>query len=396
MFLMLVALISSGCKKENEKNEETQIIKIAALLSKTGEWSNLGITSEAALKLGIDKINGDFESRKLAYRFELSVFDTKLTPSIALDTMEYLADNGFRIVIGPQSSSELAMIKSIADSFGILVVSQGSTASSLALAGDALFRYVPGDQIETKAMAKTMINAGKQAIVTLARNDVGNLGLQDALTSNFTNLGGTVVSAGTYDALETDFTIVLNEVKTRILQFSTSYSNAQIGVYLASFDEAVALFRKASVDPVLSGVNWYGGDGFTKNQDLLSDASATQFAIQTNFFSPEFGLPASAQSVWSPLLTEILNQCGQEADAFSLSAYDAINVIAKVVENNNGVPNTGSTFFNMFQSTSNSHMGATGSIILNVNGDRANGTFNYWGLTSAGGVIKWTLVGQSE
>ena len=385
-----------GCKKDHEETCETQTIKVAALLSKTGEWSNLGISSEAALQIGVAEINQDFENRGLPYRFELSVFDTELVPSIAVQKMEYLASNNFRLVIGPQSSSEMAAVKSIADSLGILVVSQGSTASSLSIANDALYRYVPGDQIEGAAMSNTLITAGKQALVTLARNDVGNVGLQNSLNTNFSNLGGTVVSAGTYEPLITDYSVALAEVKNQIIQFSSTYTNNQIAVYLASFDEAVALFNQASGDPVLSSVMWYGGDGFIKNQALLNDPLAAQFAFATSFFSPEFGLPASAESLWSPLLTSIFNACGQEADAFTLSAYDALKVMAKVVEQNEGIPATGSSLFNSFMTLSNTHVGATGSIALNANGDRANGSFNYWGLAFANGVYTWSLVGQSE
>jgi branched-chain amino acid transport system substrate-binding protein len=395
-FVLVLSLTFFGCRKDHEETCKIETIKVAALLSKTGEWSNLGISSEAALEIGVSQINQDFESRGLPYRFELSVFDTELTPSIALQNMEYLASNNFRLVIGPQSSSEMAAVKSIADSLGILVVSQGSTASSLSIANDALYRYVPGDQIEGAAMANTMITAGKQALVTLARNDVGNIGLQNSLNTNFSNLGGTVVSAGTYDPLATDYSVSLAAVKNQIIQYSASYSNTQIAVYLASFDEAVALFNQASGDPVLSSVNWYGGDGFIKNQALLNDPLAAQFAFATSFFSPEFGLPASAQNIWSPLLTSIFNACGQDADAFTLSAYDAIKVMAKVIEQNSGIPATGSSLFDSFMTLSNSHVGATGSIALNANGDRANGSFNYWGLAFANGVYTWNLVGQSE
>ena len=396
--IVVLTLTLFGCEKEHEHEEpcNRQTIKVAALLSETGEWSNLGITSEAALQIGVDEINQDFENRGIPFQFELSVFDTELVPSIALQKMEYLASNNFRLVIGPQSSSEMAAVKNIADSLGILVVSQGSTASSLSIANDALYRFVPGDQIEGAAMANTMITAGKQALVTLARNDVGNVGLQNSLNTNFSNLGGTVVSVGTYEPLTADYSVALADVKNQIIQFSSTYNNNQIAVYLASFDEAVALFNQASGDAVLSSVNWYGGDGFIKNQALLNDPVAAQFAFATSFFSPEFGLPASAQNIWSPLLTNISNACGQEADAFTLSAYDALKVMAKVVEQNEGIPATGSSLFDSFMTLSNTHTGATGAIMLNENGDRANGSFNYWGLAFANGVYTWNLVGQSE
>ena len=396
MFILVFSLTLFGCKKDNEDTSETKTIKVAALLSKTGEWSNLGISSEAALQIGVAEINQDFENRGLPYRFELSVFDTQLIPSIAAQKMEYLASNNFRLVIGPQSSPEVAAVKSIADSLGILVVSQGSSFNSLSIANDALYRYCPGDEIGCSAMANTMINAGKQAIVTVARNDEANVLLQNTLNTNFSNLGGTVVSVGTYDPLTTDYSVALAAVKNQITQFSSTYSNNQIAVFIAASDEAVALFNQASGDPVLSSVMWYGGEGFIKNQALLNDPLAAQFAYATSFFSPIFRLPTSAQNIWSPLLTSIFNACGQEADAYTLSAYDALKVMAKVVEQNQGIPATGPSLFDSFMSLSNSHEGATGQIVLNANGDRANGSYDYWGLAYANGVYTWSLVGQSE
>ena len=55
---------------------------------------------------------------------------------------------GVRIIVGPQSSSEVAAIQPLANAEGVLVVSQGSTASSLAMPNDNVFRFVPNDHIE--------------------------------------------------------------------------------------------------------------------------------------------------------------------------------------------------------------------------------------------------------
>lgn len=396
ILLLLVGLSLAGCKKENDDSVPVQTIPICGLLSLTGDWSSLGITSKAALEIAVEEVNADFAANNLPYRFTLSIYDTKLDPALALSGLTGFASGNYRLVIGPQSSAELATVKSLADSLGLLVVSQGSTASTLSIANDAVFRYCPGDQIEGTAMANTMFSSGKQAIVTLARNDAGNLGLQASVTSHFQTLGGTVVSAGNYAANETDFTTALNAVRTQVVNWSSTYSPSQIGVYLASFDEAVQLFNQAAGDPVLSGVNWYGGDGFIKNATLISDTVAASFAYATNFFSPEFGLPASAQAVWQPLKSGIVSRCGLQPDAFALAAYDALKVIAELVETNNGVPADGSALHSSFFSLSNQHSGATGTVMLNNAGDRANGSFDYWGLDYSNGVYSWVLVGQSQ
>jgi len=397
--LLFVIFVMIGCRKDHEDHEDhedVQKVKVAALLSQTGGWSNLGITSKAALEIAVDEINADFRCRHLPFQFELTVFETQLNPVIAAQTVANISANGYKFIIGPQSSAELALVKPYADSLGILVVSQGSTASALAIANDMIFRYVPGDQIEGAALANSVKNAGKQALVTLARNDAGNLGLQSAVENNFSILGGTVISVGNYETTVTDFTAVLADVKSQIIGLNSTYTNNQIAVYLASFDEAVALFNQASADPVLAGVNWYGGDGFVKNSALLQDPLASEFAVATQFFCPDFGLPLSSEYLWSAIITTIDGMTGIQSDAYTLAAYDAMHVISKLVESEDGIPSNSTSLQTAFLNVSNGYSGATGVISLNENGDRSSGSFNYWGLENVNGTYQWVFVGQSE
>ena len=399
VLVLAFSLALFGCKKDHDDHddyEDFQQIKVAALLSQTGDWSNLGMTSKAALEIAVDEINADFKSRHIPFRFELTVFETQLDPIIAAQTVENISSSGYKFIIGPQSSAELALVKPIADSLGILVVSQGSTASSLAIANDMVFRFVPGDQIEGAAFANSIKNAGKQALVTLARNDAGNLGLQSSVGNNFTNLGGNLISVGAYETTTTDFTTVLADVKSQIIGLNSTYTNDQIAVYLASFDEAVAMFNQASSDPILFGVNWYGGDGFVKNSALLQDPLASQFAVATNFFCPDFGLPLSTEYLWSAIISTIDGMTGIQSDAYTLAAYDAMYVISKLVENEDGIPGNSASLQSAFLNASNGYSGETGVISLNDNGDRSSGSFNYWGLENVNGSYQWVFVGQSE
>jgi receptor family ligand binding protein len=49
--------------------------------------------------------------------------DTQLDPEKALDAIQDLNARGVKIIIGPQSSAEVAMIKPFADGHNILVIS---------------------------------------------------------------------------------------------------------------------------------------------------------------------------------------------------------------------------------------------------------------------------------
>jgi branched-chain amino acid transport system substrate-binding protein len=386
----------TGCDKNTEVNGEVTTIQISALLSETGGLSYLGLSSKATLEIAIDEINQDFLQKNYPYRFSLKVYDTQINQTLAVQAMQSIAASGCKLVIGPQTSAELTAIKPMADSLGILVVSPSSTASSLSIANDMIYRFAPGEQIVGQAMANSIANEGKKALVLISRNDVGSLGLNAAYASNFASLGYDTSLVATFDGTTTDFTSVLANVKNQIINYSTSHPLSEIGVVSTSFDETILLFNQANSDAVLSSVNWYGGVGFYKNQILLANSPASQFAVNTNFYSPGFSLPMATQNSWLPLLTKIYNLSGQQGDALTLNSYDIVKVMAKMVQQNLGLPEFGLALRNAFANAAIGCQGITGPIMLNANGDRANGTFDYYGVQFSNNAYQWYFVGQSQ
>jgi branched-chain amino acid transport system substrate-binding protein len=396
--IVLVSIVAyffiAGCKKGNEVNFTT--INVGAMFSLTGNWSTLGIPSKAAIEIAIEEINADFEARNVPFRFSASVYDTKLDTALAQTYMNNALNAGMRLIIGPQSSAEVSAIKSFADANKMLVVSQGSTASSLAIANDAIYRYCPGDVIEGGAIATSIYDEGKRGLVVVSRDDVGNIGLQNSVKTAFDAKASTTIEyIAPYATITTDYTALLNDIKSRIATLTATYGDTAVGVYLASFDEAVDIFNQASSDTVLKSVNWYGGDGFIKSNAILSSTAACDFAIATSYYAPEFGLPVSAQSKWQPLSSAILSRCGQQPDAYAIAAYDVMWVLARTVEANGGIPEDAANLRNSFVAQTSQFNGATGPITLNANGDRGNGSFDYWGLQKVNGVYSWKFVKKS-
>ena len=389
--LMLVSLVS--CKKSNEAiNTE---IDIAALLSLTGNWSSLGITSQKAIELAVVDVNSYMEQSGNALRFRSMFYDTKLDTALAKSAIENVINTKAKYVIGPQSSAELASIKSSVDQNNILVVSQGSTASSLAVSGDGIFRYCPGDAVEGPALSKTMFAEGKRVVITMARDDEGNKGLQSSVGSSFITLGGQIDAILPYSTTLTNYGTLLATVKSKLLNYIATQGAEKVAVYLASFDECVSLFKEASSDPIFTSVQWYGGDGVVLSTALTSDAQAAAFAMATKFIAPTFGLPANAHPDLSSISAAIRTATGIEPDAYALAAYDAVWVIAKV---ETAMPSTNMSYDltkKLFNIESSKYFGITGPLTLNAAGDRSTGSFDYWGIVSERGVYKWKLVGKS-
>src|SRR5437899_3843600 len=195
---LVIAFVGRAGGDPPGQQHSQRVFKVGVLVSLTGSWSSLGQNTVAALQIAEEQIEAEAIRQHGGYRFHFFVRDTQLDPSQALDAITDLDRRGVKIVIGPQSSAEVAMIKPYADAHNILVISQGSTASSLAIPDDNIFRLCPNDAREAEAIVALMWHDGIRVIVPLWRDDAGNNGLHDSVKANFENMAGTVESGYQY------------------------------------------------------------------------------------------------------------------------------------------------------------------------------------------------------
>src|SRR6266480_7691762 len=214
--LILPFIIGQAGGDQSAQLHSQRVFKIGVLATLNGSGSSLGIDTVAALQIAEEQIEADAISQHRGYRFHFFVRDTQHDPAKALAAIQDLAKRGVQIIIGPQTSSEVRMIKPFADAHNILVISQGSTASSLSIAGDNIFRLCPDDRLEAAAIVALMQHDGIQAIVPLWRNDAGNSGLHDSVEAQFEALGGTVASGFQYEPTTTDFSAATTTVASQI------------------------------------------------------------------------------------------------------------------------------------------------------------------------------------
>jgi branched-chain amino acid transport system substrate-binding protein len=393
----LVAALAIGllaCGGDNEGAPATTTFQIGALLSLTGNWSTLGLTSRAALERGVADANAELERSGSVLRLELMVADTALDPDRALAELGRLAGEGIRIAVGPQSSAEVAAIKSYADQHGILVVSQSSTAHSLAIAGDNVFRLSPDDLREGAAVSALMWQDGRRVIVPLTRDDAGNQGLQAAVREEIESRGGTVLPLTSYAPDTAEFSTIAAALEAQVEQAVTQHGASAVAVYYTSFDEAVALFNAAAPSAVLGSVAWYGGDGVASSAALLGDPVAAKFASRTGFPTPIFGLDPAAADRWQPLSDDIRTATGIAPDAFALSTYDAVWLAmqARLDAGSNDIDALKSAFV----AVAEDYVGVTGPARLNAAGDRESGPFDFFAICAAGDTAEWQHVGLFE
>ena len=386
---LLLALVSFAANIE-AKQSKSQPTKIGVLVSLTGSWSTLGKNTVAALQIAANQIAAQTRGRQ---RFQLLIRDTQLDPSEALNAIQDLNSRGVKIIIGPQSSAEVAMIKPFADANNILVISQGSTASSLAIPNDNIFRFCPNDTREAEAIVALMQHDGIRAIVPLWRNDAGNNGLHDSVQIRFQALGGTVTPGFRYEPTTSDFSAAESSVSSQIANLIAGGTNpSSIAVYLAAFDEVVGVFDLAWNYPALVNTVWYGSDGVALSAVLLDDPVAGAFAIHSRYPNPIFGLPDALRNRWQPVADAIEARTGITADAFALSAYDALFVVQNALVHANPQKNFGN-FKAAFVNEADHFNGVTGSTALDAAGDRENGDFDFWAVRLQDPRATWVRIG---
>jgi branched-chain amino acid transport system substrate-binding protein len=116
-----------------------------------------------------EEVNEYFSKTNSNTRVGLIIEDTQTNPAISLEELKNLAAKGVRIVIGPATSADVQEVEDYADKNGILIISPSSTARSLAVQGDNVFRFVPDDTHQAQAVSRHIWQDGVRVVVPIGR-----------------------------------------------------------------------------------------------------------------------------------------------------------------------------------------------------------------------------------
>ena len=288
--------------------------------------------------------------------------------------------------------SEVRELKDFADGNGIIIVSQSSTAGSLSISGDNIFRLSPDDTQEGMAVATLMRSDGIATAVPIWRDDTGNDGLEMATRESFESTGGMMTTGIEYAPDTMDFSTQVADLSAQVSAAIAADGIDHVAIYLAGFDEVVKIFELAKGDPVLSSVRWYGSDGVVFSEALLANTGgSSEFAEGVIYTNPIFGLDASLEDEWGPIAEEISERSGVQPDAFALSVYDAVWLVALAYSTAED-PEDAESFKAAFLDTANAYTSITGPTALNAAGDREIGDFDFWGVRKEGEIFVWKKV----
>jgi branched-chain amino acid transport system substrate-binding protein len=378
--MMLVASLI-GCSDDDDEGA----LRIGGLLPMTGALASYGEASLETISLATSAINsGDGQPVEFVYE------DTTSNPDVALEKLRALHEQGIRVVVGPFSSSAVAAVLDFANDKGILLLSPLSTAQSLSIAGDVLFRFTPDDIEEGVAVADLAWADGVRTLIVVNRDDVGNAGLVMAVRAAFEGIGGRVVDGVVYGSDETDFSDEVATLEATLADVGAPAS--EVGIYLAAFNEVGTLLETAGPSRSLGSLPWYGSNSVALSGELLENQAAAAFAIQIGYPNPILGLRDTDQGKWGPVVEQVNTSIGRDPDAFALAAYDALTIGHQAL----GEAGEGAdveALKTALTAAADASTGMTGPLDLNPAGDRALATYDFWGVCQGpSGAFTWVRV----
>ena len=390
-FVVLLASVATATGDAAPRaGQNTHKLVVGAILDLKSGWTSLGRASRVTLRLAASDANAALERNGSSLRVRLRIVDAKGKPALARRELRRLAASGVHLVIGPQGSSEVAAARRAASRLGSVIISQGSTAHSLAIAGDNVLRFVPDDIREGEAVVALLRHDGIDAIVPVWRNDAGNAGLERSVRRQFRAAGGKVAVGVRYAADTTNFGGVASSISDQVGALRSAGAQ-HVGIYLAAFDEVVDLFHAAAGDPTLR-IPWYGSDGVALSTRLVGDGPAAAFANSVGYPSPTVGLSDALRRRDRPLIARARKRLGRAPDALALTAYDALRIAVKATQRTGAT--RGRSLRRGIVGTADGHVGVTGRMKLNRAGDRAFGDFDFWSVCHKGTGNRWTRTFQ--
>ncbi|BAN90069.1 ABC transporter substrate-binding protein [Aeropyrum camini] len=373
-------------------------ITIGALLPLTGDLQSYGVRAQAAVQVAVEDVNAYLESKNAWFRFELKVEDTQTKPDVAVQKFNSLVAQGIKFIVGPMTSAEVKKLKDLADQNNVLIISPSSTAIELKIAGDNVFRFCPTDDVQSKAIGALVRDLGIKGVVIINRADTWGNGLMEATKEVLEGEGVEVASVYSYNPESPNFSGIASQANGDMESLVSKYGEDKVAVVAIGFKEVVELFSAAADYETLEGVLWIGSDGTAQLSEFTTDPLAREFATSTLFINPIFSPAATAAQ--EKVRQEVVAKIGEEPDAYSLAAYDAVWAIALALLQAGPMDNPDEMVNQVKQllpqiTTSDefAKYAATGKFPLDEGGDRATADYDWYIVAEVGGEYKWVKAG---
>lgn len=392
--------IRGGEWKRLEVFSGTPVARIGAIVSLDGA-SPTDAAKLEAMRLAADEYNRRSEAAAGPLYVDLEVVRASLVPAAAtaasppaLGALEaaYAGGAGPSYYVGPSTSGNAARVLGFANANNITLVSPSSTAASLAIGGDALFRLAPNDALQGRVIADVIHNrqghiiaglingSGVDAVVSLVRNDTWGRGL-DASASERLASHGITVSRMLHVPHGADWPDIAGRLDSQIGSLQAAGSRVAV-LHIGFQGDFAAIAGQAAGHGRIAAVPWYGTDGVAHGRFVVGNPVSLALADAANLTATAFDPPASPKrdAVDAALAARGVSAPG----AYVYASYDAVHILAGAVEmalEERGASHSPADVRGMVRAAAAAYEGALGDVELGRSGD----------LRSPNGYATWAV-----
>ncbi|MCX8171723.1 MAG: penicillin-binding protein activator [Candidatus Bathyarchaeota archaeon] len=362
---------------------QTVEYRIGVTLPLTGQLQDVGQQWRTVVDIAFEDLNKEMQKYKIRAKFTSVILDDRTSDTHALTNVQTFHQAGIKVVIGPAASFQIKAIKSYADDNKIVIISPSSTAPTLALPGDFIYRTVGSDAGQAKALAALVKSQGVNKVIVFHRNDEYGVAFEEFFEKEFRALGG--ISIGiSYDTGLEDYASEVAQLSARARREGVE------GIIIITFDtDGVNILGHASKDPYLATLKWFSSEGIHGAMGLLEDPIAS-FIQTTNLLGTR---PLFKEN---PLLHEFAARYrairGHDPPVFSANLYDAVILAGWAIVRAGTYD--GEAISEALVEVANTYYGVSGLTMFDENGDKLFQDYSVWTVRPVGGRYEYADVGS--
>jgi branched-chain amino acid transport system substrate-binding protein len=368
-------------------------IVLYAVFPTSEDLVSQSVADKAALSFAIDDMNSLFQEIGSDTRVRVNITDITSEPQSALAAVESLHTSGIHMVLGHFTSAQIEAIKPYADTQGILILSIGSSATSLSLADDNILRFNPDDSNQAEVITSLLNYYSIGDIVPLVRDDIWGNELISTIHEKMGN-DTTLDDIVRYDPEVRSYEEVVSRLDTQVGIVLAQEKKEMVGVLALTFGEIVPIIEEASNEKYvnLSLVRWFGADGNTLNPDLLFSPKVATYSVARNFTGTSFSGDTSITD--TSVRERLVNELGYDPNGYAYAMYDMGKIATQAISLQ-GLDEAKALKIAV-TAIADTFSGVSGETKINEAGDRIEAHYAYWALgKDVTGDYIWKSVGDA-
>lgn len=300
-----------------------QNAKVAYLVGITGPIAGLAPTMVQSMKFAAEQVNtqgGIGKGGKIDY----SVYDSGCNPQLATDAATKAVNiNGAIGMVGPSCSGEvIAVANSVTVPAGVLLITSSGTSPKISTLDDKdlVFRTVPSDDYQGRALARTLKAHGTDKVaMTYLNNDYG-LGLAEAFSDEFKKLGGTITASRAHEDKKPSY-------RSDLAELAKGGADTLV-IFAYGNSSGLTIVRQAMENGFFK--NFIGADG-------MRDESVIKALGDENLKNYLVSAPVGATGAGFEKYSKEFKAAGGDPNGtFAATSYDASFLMALAIEKAGG------------------------------------------------------------